>query len=69
LANDRLTENNLKNLDTKIGKMAENRDKKSAILSDMRSQRSQSAYSQKAQSYKSRSGLSAADLNALDKKS
>jgi hypothetical protein len=69
LANDRLTENNLKNLDTKSGKMAENRDKKSAILSDMRSQRSQSAYSQKAPSYKSRGGLSAADLNALDKRS
>jgi len=37
LANDRLTEANLKGLDTKIGREADNRDKKSAILSDMRS--------------------------------
>ena len=38
LANDRLTEANLKTLDNKIGKEADNRDKKSAILSDIRSQ-------------------------------
>lgn len=37
LANDRLTEANLKNLDLKIGKEADNRDKKSAILGDMQS--------------------------------
>ena len=37
LANDRLSEANLKGLDTKIGREADNRDKKSAILSDMRS--------------------------------
>ena len=75
LANDRLTEANLKVLDSKIGKEADNRDKKSAILSDIRSQRSQSAYSQKSKvsAAKSRGGLSAADLNRLqaeyDKKS
>ena len=75
LANDRLTEANLKVLDSKIGKEADNRDKKSAILSDIRSQRSQSAYSQKSRvsAAKSRGGLSAADLNRLqaeyDKKS
>jgi hypothetical protein len=45
LANDRLTEGNLKNLDSKIGKEADNRDKKSQILDDRKSQRSQSAYS------------------------
>ena len=69
LANDRLTEANLKGLDTKIGREADNRDKKSAILSDMRSQRSQSAYSQKsaAPSVKSRGGLSAAALSTLNK--
>lgn len=38
LANDRLTEANLKGLDSKIGREADNRDKKSAILSDIRSQ-------------------------------
>lgn len=67
MANDRLTEANLKNLDSKIGKEADNRDKKSAILSDMRSQRSQSAYSQKSRvsATKSRGGLSAAALNQL----
>jgi hypothetical protein len=45
LTNDRLTEANLKNLDSKIGKEADNRDKKSAILAEVRSQRSVSAYS------------------------
>jgi hypothetical protein len=40
LANDRLTENNLKNLDSKISKEADNRDKKSQILGDRQSQRS-----------------------------
>ena len=67
LANDRLTEANLKSLDLKIGKEADNRDKKSAILSDVRSQRSQSAYSQKSRvsAAKSKGGLSAAALNQL----
>jgi hypothetical protein len=37
LTNDRLTEANLKNLDSKIGREADNRDKKSAILADVRS--------------------------------
>ena len=45
LANDRLTEGNLKNLDQKIGKEVDQRDKKQQILDDVRSQRSQSAYS------------------------
>ena len=45
LTNDRLTENNLKNLDTKIMKEADTRDKKEAILADRASQRSQSAHS------------------------
>ena len=37
LANDRLTEVNLKALDIKIAKEAENRDKKSQILDDRKS--------------------------------
>ena len=73
LANDRLTEGNLKNLDTKIGKEADNRDKKSQILDDRKSVRSQSAYSQGRVSRKSAGGLSAQALSALngqnDKKS
>lgn len=69
LANDRLTEANLKNLDGKIQKEAGNRDKKSAILDDRRSQRSQSAYSNASRrSQKSGAGgrLSAAGLSALN---
>jgi len=42
LANDRLTEDNLKDLDNKIGKEAEHRDKKDAILDDRKSGRSMS---------------------------
>lgn len=49
LANDRLTEGNLKSLDQKIGKELDNRDKKQQILDDVRSQRSQSAYSRASQ--------------------
>ena len=45
LTNDRLNEENLKNLDNKISKEAENRDKKSQILEDRQSVRSNSAYS------------------------
>lgn len=45
LVNDRLTEVNLKALDIKIAKEAENRDKKSQILDDRKSQRSASAHS------------------------
>jgi hypothetical protein len=72
LTNDRLTEANLKNLDSKIGKEADNRDKKSAILADTKSQRSASAYSaaskrSAAPSAKSRGGLSATALNALNR--
>lgn len=71
LSNDRLTEQNLKQLDLKIMKEAESRDKKSQILDDRRSQRSQSAYSKVsrhsmgARSNKS-GGLSQAALNALN---
>ena len=43
LANDRLTEGNLKSLDAKISKEADNRDRKDAILDDRRSQRSHSS--------------------------
>lgn len=45
LTNDRLTEINLKALDTKISKAVDIRDKKTQILDDRRSQRSQSAQS------------------------
>ncbi len=37
LANDRLTEGNLKNLDAKIGKEVDNKEKKERILDDVRS--------------------------------
>ena len=72
LTNDRLTEANLKNLDSKIGKEADNRDKKSAILAEVRSQRSVSAYSNASRksavlSQKSNGALSATALNALNK--
>lgn len=71
LTNDRLTEANLKNLDSKIGREADSRDKKAEIL-DFRSQRSASAYSGASKksavpSIKSRGGLSATALNALDR--
>lgn len=71
LTNDRLTEANLKNLDSKIGREADSRDKKAEIL-DVRSQRSASAYSGASKksavpSIKSRGGLSATALNALDR--
>ena len=67
LANDRLNESNLNALDTKIGREADNRDKKDAILDDRRSERSYSAVSRQSV----RSKLSAANLHALngDKKS
>ena len=73
LTNDRLTEANLKNLDNKIGKEANNREKKEAILAEVRSQRSASAYSNAskrsaaAQSVKSKGGLSATALSALNR--
>lgn len=67
LANDRLTEGNLKNLDQKIGREVDNRAKKGQILDEIRSQRSQSAISRvsKPASRASR-GLSAAALQQLD---
>lgn len=71
LANDRLTEGNLKNLDIKIGKELDNRDKKEQILDDVRSQRSQSAYSKVSQNKSSANsrGLSAAALKHFERKS
>ena len=67
LANDRLTEANLKGLDGKIQKEAGNREKKDAILDDRKSQRSQSAYSRvSGRSQRSAGGLSAAGLSALN---
>ena len=67
LANDRLTEGNLKSLDQKIGKEIDNRDKKQQILDDVKSQRSQSAYSRAAsQRSNQKSRLSAAALSNLD---
>ena len=66
LTNDRLTEANLKNLDSKIGKEADKKDRQSAILSEVRSQRSASAYSgarrSAVPSQRSRGGLSATAL-------
>lgn len=66
LANDRLTEGNLKNLDQKIGKEVDNREKKGQILDEIRSQRSQSAYSRiskpASRASKASRGLSAAAL-------
>ena len=66
LANDRLTEANLKGLDGKIQKEAGNRDKKDAILDDRKSQRSQSAYSRVSGRSARSGGLSAAGLSALN---
>lgn len=68
LSNDRLTEANLKNLDTKIGREAQQRDKKSQILSDARSQRSVRSGSARsgAPSVRSRGGISAAALSAFN---
>lgn len=67
LATDRLTEANLKKLDTKIGVEADKKDRQSQILDDRRSQRSNSSHVSK-RSYRSRGGLSAADLNNLNDK-
>lgn len=46
LTNERLTEASLKNLDSKIAREADNRDRKSQVLDDYKSQRSHSARSQ-----------------------
>lgn len=45
LTNERLTEASLKQLDAKIAREADQRDRKSQIVDDRKSQRSQSAYS------------------------
>lgn len=58
----------MKNLDNRIAKEAENRDKKEQILDDRKSQRSQSAQSHVSRrSMGSRGGLSAQALNQLNK--
>mmetsp|Transcript_14977 Transcript_14977/g.23190 ORF Transcript_14977/g.23190 Transcript_14977/m.23190 type:complete len:123 (+) Transcript_14977:109-477(+) len=71
LANDRLTEGNLKFLDAKISREADQRDKKSQILSDRRSQRSHSDHASAVPSGgrgpRSITGLSAAALDNLNK--
>ena len=67
LTNDRLTEVNLKNLDIKIQKEVANRDKKSQILDDRKSQRSHSSHVSQ-RSIKSRGGLSQAALDQLNHK-
>lgn len=56
MKNGRLTEDNLRNLDSKISKEAQQRDKKEAILEDHKSQRSAS---QKAPSVHSRAAAAA----------
>ena len=60
LAVDRLTEDKLIQLDDKIGREADNRDRKSQILQDRRSERAYSQVSGK------RSQLSASNLSKLD---
>lgn len=71
LTNDRLTESNLKNLDSTIANEANNRERKSQILDDHKSQRSQSAHSQvsrKSYGAKSNGGLSHQALSQLNKR-
>lgn len=58
MKNGRLTEDNLRNLDSKISKEAQTRDKKDAILDDHKSQRSNSA---KPKSVHSRAAAAAND--------
>lgn len=60
LAVDRLTEDKLIMLDDKIGKEVDNRDRKSQVLSERKSQRAMSQVSGR------RSNLSAANLAKLD---
>lgn len=67
LTNDRLTEANLKILDAKISREADQRDKKEQILSDRKSQRSQSQAHGDTRSRHSRGGLSAAALHQLNR--
>ena len=62
LANDRLNESNLNALDFKIGREAEIRLKKDAILDDRRSERAYSAVSRRS----GRSNLSANNLDAFN---
>lgn len=47
LVNDRLTEKNLVNLDDKIAREAQNRDKKDAIIADRQSERAMSQTSKR----------------------
>jgi hypothetical protein len=69
LANDRLTEANLKKLDAKIAAEVSKKERQSKVLDDRKSQRSHSSQvSQKSiRSVKSKGGLSAADLAKLEK--
>jgi hypothetical protein len=60
MKNGRLTEDNLRTLDSKIGKEAANRDKKEAVLEDHKSQRSNRSASHKAPSVHSRGAAAAA---------
>lgn len=66
LANDRLTEVNLKALDIKIMREAENRDKKSQIMEDRKSVGARSASAHSQVSRRSAGGLSAAALSQLN---
>jgi len=70
LNNDRLTEDNLKGLDSKIGKEADKKDRQSQIADDRKSQRSASqqpdALSRKSQRSTGSRGLRATDLTKLN---
>jgi hypothetical protein len=71
LTNERLTEASLKQLDSKIAREADQRDRKSHILDDHKSQRSYSAYSQASRrsiGQKSVSGLSQKALEEFNKR-
>lgn len=63
MKNGRLTEDNLRTLDNKIGKEAANRDKKKEILEDHKSGRSNRSASHKAPSVVSRRSGAAAAAN------
>ena len=70
LTNDRLTEDNLKGLDSKIGKEADKKDRQSNIADDRKSQRSNSqpadVVSRRSQRSTGSRGLRAVDLKGLN---
>jgi hypothetical protein len=71
LTNERLTEASLKALDAKIARETDNRDRKSQILDDHKSQRSQSARSQisrRSLGQRSTGGLSHQALSEFNKR-